>query len=258
MLLIHRFFAPECPVDSNAQAMQSNLLLCELHAHTTWSDGFLTMTEPVDLYGRHGFDVLCVTDHLLRSDSRRFRLRPQTHAHYIATIQRESRRAREQDDLLLIPGLELTQLADDPDEAGHALALGLHTLCSVDDGLEPAMLAAREAGAAILAAHPHGARDDPSRGRTTRWFARNWQRLDGLVDRYELFNRRQTFGWVAEAGLPGIATGDFHRLEHLRTRKTLLPCAKNEQAVIEHLRSSRRAYVVPWGLRDELRKQLAA
>jgi hypothetical protein len=60
--------------------------------------------------------------------------------------------------------------------------------------------------------HPHGARDDPSRGRTTRWFARNWQRLDGLVDRFELFNRRQTFGWVAEAGLPGIATGDFHRL----------------------------------------------
>lgn len=191
--------------------MQSNLLLCELHAHTTWSDGFLTMTELVDLYGRNGFDVLCVTDHLLRSDSTRFRLRPQTHA-----------------------------------------------LCSVDDGLEPAMRAARDAGAAIVAAHPHGERDDPSRGRTTRWFSRNWQRLDGLVDRYELFNRRQTFGWVAEAGLPGIATGDFHRLEHLRTWKTLLPCAKNEQAVIDHLRSSRRAYVVPWGLRDELRRPLAA
>ena len=238
--------------------MQSNLLLCELHAHTTWSDGFLTMTELVDLYGRHGFDVLCVTDHLLHSDSRRFRLRHQTHAHYLATIQRESRWAREQYDLLLVPGLELTQLADDPDEAGHALAVGLHKLCSVDDGLEPAMRAARDAGAAIVAAHPHGERDDPSRGRTTRWFSRNWQRLDGLVDRYELFNRRQTFGWVAEAGLRGIATGDFHRLEHLRTWKTLLPCAKNEQAVIDHLRSSRRAYVVPWGLRDELRRPLAA
>jgi hypothetical protein len=85
-----------------------------------------------------------------------------------------------------------------------------------------------------------------------------WQRLDGLVDRYELFNRRQTSGWVAEAGLPGIATGDFHRLEHLRAWTTLLPCAKHEQAVIEHLRSSRRAYVVPWGLLDELRRPLAA
>ncbi len=39
-------------------------LLCELHAHSTWSDGELSLTELVDLYGRSGFDVLCVTDHV--------------------------------------------------------------------------------------------------------------------------------------------------------------------------------------------------
>ena len=43
-------------------------LLCELHAHTTWSDGTLTLRELVDLYGGTGFDVLCVTDHVVRSD----------------------------------------------------------------------------------------------------------------------------------------------------------------------------------------------
>ena len=43
-------------------------LLCELHAHTRWSDGALTVPELVDLYGRNGFDVLCVTDHVNRSD----------------------------------------------------------------------------------------------------------------------------------------------------------------------------------------------
>jgi hypothetical protein len=120
------------------------------------------------------------------------------------------------------------------------------------------MGAAREAGAAIIAAHPHGLHDDPNPERTTRWFRRHWERLDGLVDRYELFNRRQTFGWVAEAGLPAVATGDFHRVEHLRTWKTLLPCAKREAAVVAYLRSAGRAYFVPWGLRDELRKPLAA
>jgi predicted metal-dependent phosphoesterase TrpH len=41
-------------------------LLCELHAHTTWSDGSLTLTQLVDLYGRSGFDVLAVTDHVVR------------------------------------------------------------------------------------------------------------------------------------------------------------------------------------------------
>ena len=43
-----------------------NPLLCELHAHTTWSDGDLTVRELCDLYGRHGFDVLAVTDHTTR------------------------------------------------------------------------------------------------------------------------------------------------------------------------------------------------
>ena len=48
--------------------MNTRPLLCELHAHSTWSDGSLTLTELVDLYGRSGFDVLCVTDHAVRSD----------------------------------------------------------------------------------------------------------------------------------------------------------------------------------------------
>ena len=43
-------------------------LLCELHAHTTWSDGALSLRELVDLYGGLGFDALCVTDHTCRTD----------------------------------------------------------------------------------------------------------------------------------------------------------------------------------------------
>jgi hypothetical protein len=43
-------------------------LLCELHAHTTWSDGELSLGALIDLYGAGGFDVLCVTDHVLRGD----------------------------------------------------------------------------------------------------------------------------------------------------------------------------------------------
>jgi hypothetical protein len=257
-LVLHLFFAPRPWGYSNALGMRHDLLLCELHAHTTWSDGVLTVTELVDLYGRNDFDVLCITDHVLRSDRVGYRLQQHTFPYYLASIEREAKRALEQYDLLLIPGVELTHLAIDPDEAAHALAIGLRDYCSLDHGLEPALGAARDAGAALIAAHPHGPRDDPNPERTTRWFSRNWRRLDGAVDRYELFNRQQTFGWVAEAGLPGIASGDFHRPEHLATWKTLLPCAKSEIAVVEHLRSTRSAYVVPWNLRDALRKPLAA
>ena len=108
----------------------------------------------------------------------------------------------------------------------------------------------------VIAAHPHALEADPNHARTTRWFWKNRDRVAGLVDRWELINRQQTFGWIAEFGLPAVATGDFHRLEHLETWKTLLPCAKNERAVIAYLRSNRTAYVVPWHLRDEPRRRV--
>ena len=104
---------------------------------------------------------------------------------------------------------------------------------------------ARIAGAAIIAAHPH-APGENGRG-TCRW----WHERDGPIvrpDRYELVNRRDVFTWLAERDLPCVATGDFHRLEHLNTWKTLLPCARDEDAVVSFLRSDARAYLMPFGL----------
>lgn len=237
--------------------MQTTPLLCELHAHTTWSDGSLTLTELVDLYGMHGFDVLCVTDHVLPQG--RPYMTIDEHHRYLKAIEREARRAREQYDLLLVPGVELTFHEGDPDHAGHALALGLRSWVSLEDGLEQAMREARRQGAALVAAHPHSELPDPNATRTTRWFWRNRDRIVGLVDRWELINRQQTFGWIAELNLSGIASGDFHRPEHLETWKTLLPCAKTEQAVVSYLRSERRAYAVPWHLREQdARRRVAA
>ena len=88
--------------------------MCELHAHTTWSDGVLRTRDVVDLYGGLGFDVLCITDHVVRQ----------------------------------------------PDPWGSP---------------------------ACVTAENHG-----------EYLA-------------ELFNRRELFPWVAERGLPAIATGEFHR-----------------------------------------------
>jgi predicted metal-dependent phosphoesterase TrpH len=90
---------------SDACAMNPQPLLCELHAHTSWSDGSLTLTELVDLYGMHGFDVLCVTDHVVPGNHAY--LTEARSARYLAAIDREGRRAREQYDLLVIPGVEL-------------------------------------------------------------------------------------------------------------------------------------------------------
>jgi 3',5'-nucleoside bisphosphate phosphatase len=224
-------------------------LLCELHAHTTWSDGELPLGAVVDLYGKAGFDVLCVTDHVLRSDDPW----PLRHGRpcveagnigaYLAELDQECARARSAYGLLLVPGFELTYNDPNPGQAGHAVAVGLRSLVTMDDGPAAAMETGRAAGAAIVVAHPHDYGPTPALPYPTCFFARNWQRLRGLYDRVELFNGSTLFSWVAENGFQAVAAGDFHRPEHLPGWTTLVPCEQDEEALVEYLRSTRPVFL---------------
>jgi predicted metal-dependent phosphoesterase TrpH len=233
-------------------------LLCELHAHSSWSDGALSVPELVDLYGRNGFDVLCVTDHVTRVPEGV--VPPRTlgaagHAAYLETLEAEAERARRLYGLLLLPGAELTYEDPDPRVAAHAVAVGLREFPDLGGGLDPALAAARAAGAALIAVHPYALETAATAHRTTGRAAEP-ERSAELVDRFELFNRHDFFGWVAKERLPAVASGDFHRLEHFATWKTLLPCRKEEAAVVDYLCSGRPTYLVD--LADVSRPRAAA
>jgi len=232
-------------------ASKSTPLLCELHAHTTWSDGALSVRELCDLYGTRGFDVLAVTDHVSREP---LHIHALNHDAYLQAVLAEAERAEALYGLLVLPGLELTYDDADPSRAAHAVAVGLRTYVDVRTGVESMLRAARTHGAALVAAHPYAADAAVAATRRTARFASDTERLAPLVDRFELFNRHTLFGWVAEAGLPTVATGDFHRVEHLATWKTLLPCAKTEEAVVAYLRSARPSYLVRLDDRPVLRQ----
>jgi 3',5'-nucleoside bisphosphate phosphatase len=227
-------------------------LLCELHAHSTWSDGELDVAELVDLHGRNGFDVLCVTDHVIRTNdpagasSGCRTVDADNFDAYLAAVEREAARAWRTYGLLVIPGLELTFNDVDPVKSAHALAIGLRSFVSVDLGIAEAMRTAAEAGAAIVAAHPYSPdcrSDGIAAGRLTKRFAHDAE-LRALAHRFELFNRTRLFGWVAEASLPAVACGDFHRPAHLAGWKTLLPSPHDEAAVVDYLRSPRPVFLV--------------
>jgi hypothetical protein len=226
--------------------MPDGLLLCELHAHSTWSDGSLTLRELVDLHGAAGFDVLCVTDHSYRlEDPAPGGVDGWSWPGYVEEIEREAERARDAFGLLVVPGVELTDNAADPDDSAHALALGLRRFVSVERGIVHAILGARAEGAAIVGAHPYSP-DDWTPLRPTRRLCRELDLFRDIIDRWELLNRREIFAWVAHESLAPVATGDFHRREHLASWKTLLPCPKREDAVVEYLRSGAPAYVTPF------------
>jgi predicted metal-dependent phosphoesterase TrpH len=238
--------------------VDDGLLLCELHAHTTWSDGCLTLPDLVDLYGEAGFDVLCVTDHTVPlNDPAPVAVEPWIWPSYLQAIRAEAERAVAEYRMLLIPGLELTENDDDPNRSAHVLALGLERHVSMEDGVIAAAQAAEYQGAALVAAHPYSDID----ATPFRATLRIWRELDEfrqLVHRFELFNRFEVFSWVAGERLPVVATGDTHRAEQLSSWKTLVPCRKDEGTVIEYLRSPRRVYLAPFVIPSEIPLPIAA
>jgi predicted metal-dependent phosphoesterase TrpH len=235
-----------------------DLLLCELHAHTTWSDGVLDLEEVVDLYGTRGFDVLAVTDHTVRlDDPLPCSVDRWSWPAYATCVRAAAERAAREYGLVVLLGLELTDNCSDPDSSAHALALGLEHFVSVEPGLVPALEEARDQGAAVIAAHPYST-VDPLPLRSTRRIYRERESLAGLIHRYELFNRNETFAWVAQEGLPPIATGDFHSRHHIASWKTLLQCEQDEEAIVDCLRSRARVYLTPFALDERAEQPLAA
>lgn len=210
-------------------------LLCELHAHSTWSDGALDLRALVDLYGGAGFDVLAVTDHVHRAPG--CGITSASFDAYLAALEAEAARAAARYGLLLIPGLELTYDDADPLQAAHVLALGLRSFVGLDDGLDRALAAARESGAALVGAHPYTLAASVGAPRATARLCEEPDWAAQAVDRLEIFNRNDFFDWVARARCPVVASGDFHRPEHLATWKTLIPAEKSEEAVVAYLRS---------------------
>ena len=155
-------YSPADAEDGSMTRLAHAPLLCELHAHTTWSDGSQTIGQLVDSYGQAGFDVLCITDHVVRRDEAEStasglpqHVHARNHATYVMAIEIEAARARVQYDMLVLPGLELTYDDADPLRAAHAVAVGLESFVAVDDGIECALREARRQGAALIAAHPY-------------------------------------------------------------------------------------------------------
>jgi hypothetical protein len=113
--------------------LPKKLLLCDLHTHTTWSDGKLTVAEMVDFYGQRGFDCLCITDHLC--DPKRLLgklvnltglvIPPGEINAYFEAIEREKKRAWAQYDLLLMTGIEFNKDGYTAKTSTHLLGVDL-------------------------------------------------------------------------------------------------------------------------------------
>ncbi len=217
------------------------MLVADLHIHTTWSDGRLSIPEVVDLFGRSGHDVIAITDHIVNGDNvigkvtHRFglTLRRENFDAYRSEIEREARRAWDEYRMIVIAGAELTQNRIRRNSSAHVLALDIDSFVSADGSVEDMLARANDAGAVVVACHPHEMSD---------WFANTfylWNRRAEVaqsIHLWELACRWDLFPPVGRARLPFVGNSDFHDRPHLWAWKTLLPCEKNAAEIVRTLK----------------------
>ena len=239
----HKINSPMRP--AARRSGEKKLLLCDLHTHTTWSDGKLTVAELVDFYGQRGFDCLCVTDHLC--DPKRLLgklvnltglvIDPNRTADYFAAIEREKKRAWTQYKLLLMSGIEFNKDGYTPKTSTHLLGVDLRK--PIDPSLDlPALIGEIHAqGGLAIASHPHEIKSEW--GKNTLYL---WEHVDEfapLLDAWEIANRDDLFNPVGLRKLPFIASSDFHKPKHIESWKTLLWCEKDPEAIKHCIRLNR-------------------
>ena len=228
-------------VQKNINRAQMEWLYCDFHIHTSWSDGICPLNDVIEMYGETGFDVIAITDHVLDNESLSrtkqacgisCSIEKEQFAHYQRELWSAARYAWETYNMLVIPGIELTNDAS----KYHILALDSKEYISPDLGVEDILTEIKAQGGISVACHPYirnHTGDEPS-----EYLWTNQDRFALMFDAWEVANRDDLFNVVGLKKFNYIANSDFHEEKHLRSWKTLLRCAKNVEAVKQAIRTN--------------------
>lgn len=223
------------------------MFLGDLHVHSTFSDGKMTIPELVDLYGGLGFGVLAVTDHICEDvttigKAARYlgkTLTPATFPIYMEILESEAERAWEQYRLLLLPGFELTKNTVSNQRSAHVLGVGVSR--PVNPSLDPVdqARAIRAQGGIAVAAHPVHTR------KSEKQTYHLWDRREELsleLDAWEVASGPYLFSEVLKSGLPLLASSDLHHRDQMSSWKTLFECERHPEAILEAIRRQQLSF----------------
>jgi processive 1,2-diacylglycerol beta-glucosyltransferase len=230
------------PPTNGSGSHSPQMLLCDFHIHSNYSDGKLSVPEIIDFYGEHGFDCICITDHL--ADPKRLigklselvnmTLGQEQVGEYFAVIERERQRAWRRYKMLVLTGVEFNKDGYTRKTSAHLLGIDLKS--PIDASLEiPELIAQIHAqGGLAVASHPHVMKSEW--GKNTLYFWKNQEKYAPLLDAWEIANRNNIFNDVGLKRLPFIANSDFHKPKHIYSWKTLIYCEKNAEAIKDCVR----------------------
>ncbi len=217
------------------------MFLADLHIHTKFSDGRLTISEVVDLYGRLGFGAIAITDHICESSGLfgagakylDWTVRTDNFQKYMDEIKSEAERAWKQYRMLVLPGYEITKNSIFPSQSAHFLVIGNERFICPNGNTKSQLEEAKLNGALTIAAHPvnTGVREKQT---YKLWNMR--EEIGDLVDAWEVASGSIWFNEVDESGLPIIANSDLHLPAHIQSWKTVFNCERSREAIFQSIR----------------------
>jgi len=217
------------------------MFLADLHVHSRFSDGSMTIPELVDFYGVRGFGCIAITDHVC--EQRTFlgiaarylniTLTPQTFVTYMDTIKCEAERAWRMYRMVVLPGFEITKNSLINHRSAHILGIGISDFVDPNGEVVHIARAIREQGGLAVAAHP------VPTGKAEIQTLHLWSRreeLKGEFDAWEVASGTNLFPEVEQSGLPLLATSDLHHPKQIEGWKTVFDCERYSGAILKAIR----------------------
>lgn len=222
--------------------MAMNWLLCDFHIHSDISDGVLPIREIIDLYGKHGFDAISITDHLydkhtislwVNNNERPCTIPKEKFSDYIDLLNREAERALKLYDMLVIPGIEISNNHG----LYHLLAIDMKEYIDPDQTVEALIKKIHDQDAIAVACHPHNKDSEGEMPFKHLW--ENHERYASLFDAWEVANRDDLFNVVGLKRLNYIANSDFHEARHVYSWKSLIRAEKDPESIKKAVRENK-------------------
>lgn len=197
--------------------------LIDLHIHSHFSDGKLSIAEIVDLYGKKGFSAIAITDHLADSHSLtgffthqlNLSLSESRMPEYLDTLAKEAQRAHRLYNMLLIPGVEITLNAWSKNRGAHFVLLGVDRYIDPDQSVVDILGQNRHLFS--IAAHPIW---DETYEFKTQYLWNNRHSLSPYFDAWECATASKFSKEVYLSGFAVVASSDFHRPSKFESWKT--------------------------------------
>ncbi|HLD49377.1 MAG TPA: CehA/McbA family metallohydrolase [archaeon] len=194
-------------------------MIAELHCHTNYSDGYMTLRKAVETAEEIGLNALAITDHNTTRACKLF--------------------GNIKTNLLLIPGIEISCYHEK--QKGHVLALGINEFKGSHELLETIDFV-HSCGGIAINAHPFGGIKRP--GFSDENIARKFDAIEIVNGMTFDFQNKKAAELAKKLNMPAVCGSDAHMPGDIGNYPCRIRCNNDIDSVLNAIKKGRAEILV--------------